>query len=177
MSVPVLPSALDTVDSHNTDPSILCPFGVASAYHNKADLFPWAPWVFRHLSQQDGPTMGLERLYLVHQPVGYYSVHDLFQHSVVAAVVGVDYVEEVHPPGAFQIHWIVESVAPEEEVAHVSAPALVLAEAHPPDVVHPRIHSPLAIRHGHKAAARRMGCSTSYSSPSAASCNASLPVG
>ena len=112
-------------------------------------------------------TMGLERLCLVHQPV----------RSVVAAVVGVDYVEEVHPPGAFQIHWIVESVVPEEKVALVSAPALVLAEAHPPDVVHPRIHSPLAIRHGHKAAARRTGCSTSYSSPSAASCNASLPVG
>ena len=99
MSVPVLPSALDTVDSHNTDPSILCPFGAASAYHNKVDLFPWAPWVFRHLSQVvdstrdplavlDSSTMGLERLYLVHQPVGYCSVHDLFQHSVVAAVVG-----------------------------------------------------------------------------------------
>ena len=103
-------------------------------------------------------------------------MHGLFQHSVVAAVVGVDYVEEVHLPGAFQIHWIVESVVPEEEVALVLAPALVQAEAHPPDVVHPRIHSPLAIRHGHKAAARRMGCSTSYSSPSAASCNASLPA-
>ena len=103
-------------------------------------------------------------------------MHGLFQHSVVAAVVGVDYVEEVHLPGAFPVHWVVESVAPEAAVALVSAPALVLAEAHPPDVVHPRIHSPLAIRHGHKAAARRMGCSTSYSSPSAASCTASLPA-
>ena len=121
-------------------------------------------------------TMGLQRLYLVHQPAGCCSVHDLVQHSVVAAVVGVGYVGEVHPPGAFQINWVVESVAPEEKVALVSAPALVLAEAHPPDVVHPRIHSPLAIRPGHKAAARRMDCSTSCSSPSAASCNASLPV-
>ena len=89
MSVLVLPSALVTVDSNNTDPNILCPFGAASAYHNKVDLCPWAPWVLRHLSQVVGladsvdsvdcatdplamledPTMGLERLYLVHQPV------------------------------------------------------------------------------------------------------------
>ena len=121
--------------------------------------------------------MGLQRLFHVHQPVGYMSVLDLFRHMVAVVAVEVDFVEEMHLPGAFQIHWIVESVAPEEEVAPVSAPALVLAEAHPPDVVHSRIHSPLAIRHGHKAAAMRMGCSTSYSSPSAASCNASLPGG
>ena len=95
---------------------------------------------------------------------------------VAVVAVEVDFVEEMHLPGAFQIHWIVESVVPEEEAALVSAPALVLAEAHPPGVVHPRNHSFLAIRPGHKAAARRMGCSTSCSSPSAASCNASLPA-
>ena len=67
-------------------------------------------------------------------------------------------------------------MAPEEAVALVSAPVLALALAHPPDVVHPRIHSPFPIRLGHMAAARRTGCSTSYSSPSAASCTASLPA-
>ena len=67
-------------------------------------------------------------------------------------------------------------MAPEEAVALVSAPVLVLASAHLPDVVLLRIHSPFPIRLGHKAAARRTGSSTSYSSPSAASCNASLPA-
>ena len=82
MSVPDLPSALNTVDSHNTDHRIPCLSG-ATAYHNKVNLFPWAPWVFRHPSQVvdsvdstrdphavlEDSTMGLERLYLVHQPV------------------------------------------------------------------------------------------------------------
>ena len=62
-------------------------------------------------------------------------------------------------------------------VALVSAPVLALASARLPDVVHLRIHNPFPIRLGHTAAARRTGCSTSYSSPSAASCNASLPEG
>ena len=54
-------------------------------------------------------TMGLQqRLCLVHQLVSYSSVLDLFQHIVVAAAVKVDFVEEMHLPGAFQIHWIVE---------------------------------------------------------------------
>ena len=57
-------------------------------------------------------------------------------------------------------------------MALASAPVLVLALAHLPDVVHLRIHSPFPIRLGHKAAARRTGCSTSYSS----SCTASLPA-
>ena len=52
--------------------------------------------------------MGLQRLFLVHQPVGYMSVLDLFQHVVVVAAVEVDSVEGMHLPGAFQIHWIVE---------------------------------------------------------------------
>ena len=103
-------------------------------------------------------------------------MHGLFQHSVVAAAVEVEHVDEVYLPGTLQVHCIVRSVAPEAAVAPVSAPVLVLAEAHPPDVVHPRIHSSLAIRPGHMAAARCMDCSTSCSSPSAASCNASLPV-
>ena len=58
----------------------------------------------------------------------------------------------------------------------MSAPVLVLASAHLPDVVLLRIHNPFPIRLVHKAAARRTGSSTSYSSPSAASCIASLPV-
>ena len=68
-------------------------------------------------------------------------------------------------------------MAPKAAVALVSAPVLVLASAHLPDVVLLRIHSPFPIRLGHKAAAKRTDNSTSYSSPSAASCNASLPVG
>ena len=101
---------------------------------------------------------------------------DLFRHIAAVDVVEVDFVVEVHLPGAFQNHWMVVLAAPEEVVALVSAPVLALASARLPDVVHLRIHSPFAIRLGHKAAARRMGCSTSYSSPSAASCNASLPA-
>ena len=88
----------------------------------------------------------------------------------------VDFVVDVHLPGAFQNHWIVVLAAPKEVVALVSAPVLALAVAHPPDVVHLRIHSPFPIRLGHKAAARRTGSSTSYSSSYAASCNALLPA-
>ena len=102
---------------------------------------------------------------------------DLFLHIVAVGAVEADSVVEAHLPGAFQNHWIVVLVAPEEVVALVSAPVLALALAHPPDVVHLRIHSPFPIRRGLRAAARRTGCSTSCSSPSAASCNASLPVG
>ena len=123
-----------------------------------------------------GSTMGLQRLCLVHQPVGYWSVLDLFQHFVVAAAVEVDSAVELHHPGVSQIHWIVDLVVPKAAVALVSAPVLALALAQPPDVVHLRIHSPFPIRLGHMAAARRTGCSTSYSSPSAASCTASLPA-
>ena len=88
----------------------------------------------------------------------------------------VDFVADVHLPGAFHNHWIVVWAAPKEVVALVSAPVLALALAHLPDVVHLRIHRPFPIRLGHKAAARRTDSSTSYSSPSAASCNASLPA-
>ena len=59
----------------------------------------------------------------------------------------------------------------------MSAPVLALASARLPDVVHLRIHIPFAIRLGRTAAARRVGCSTSYSTPFAASCSASLPGG
>ena len=52
--------------------------------------------------------MGLQRLFHVHQPVGYMSVLDLFRHMVAVVAVEVDFVEEMHLPGAFQIHWIVE---------------------------------------------------------------------
>ena len=121
--------------------------------------------------------MDLQRLSQVHQPVDCKSVLDLFQHIVVAAAVEVDSAVELHHPGVSQIHWIVDLVVPKAAVALVSAPVLALALAHPPDAVYLRIHSPFPIRLGHKAAARRTGCSTSYSSPSAASCNASLPAG
>ena len=126
----------------------------------------------------DNSTMGHQRLFLVHQPVYWNLMQVLFLYSVVASAVESDHLTMMHLPGASQIHWVVESDAPEEEVALVSASALVQAEAHPPVAVHPCIHSPLAIRHGHKAAAMRTDCSTSCSSPSAASasCNASLPV-
>ena len=52
--------------------------------------------------------MGPQRLFLVHQPVGYMSVLNLFQHVVVVAAVEADSVEGMHLLGAFQIDWIAE---------------------------------------------------------------------
>ena len=117
--------------------------------------------------------MDFQGLFLFHQLV-YLSPMQLPLCSEVAPAVDKDHWTLRHQPGASQIHWVV--VVPEEEVALASASAMVRAEARPPDSVHPRIHNVLAIRHGRTAAAMRVGCSTSYSSSSAASCIASLLV-
>ena len=121
--------------------------------------------------------MGHQCLCLVHQLVYWDPLPELFQHSVVAPAVEADHMRMKHLPGASQNHWAVESVVPEGAVAPASALALAEAAAHPPVAVHSHIRSPLAIRHGRKAAAMRMGCSTSCSSSpvASASCIASLP--
>ena len=132
----------------------------------KVDLFPF-PWVSQHPSNGNRhvvieiPTMGFQDLCLVHQLVYWNLLSELFQHSVVAPAVEADHMRMKHLPGASQNHWAVESVVPEGAVAPVSALALAEAAAHPPVAVPSHIRSPLAIRHGHKAAARRTGCSTS----------------
>ena len=104
--------------------------------------------------------MDFQGLCLVHQLV-YLNPMQLPLCSVVAPAVDEGHRTMMHLPGASQIHWVSVAVAPEEEVALASASAMVRAEARPPDSVHPRIHSLLAIRHGRTAAAMRMDCSTS----------------
>ena len=105
MWVQGLPLAVDTDCNHNTDPIIPSPF---AAFHSKVDLFPW-PSQNPSMDPHVDSSMGLQqRLCLVHQLVSYSSVLDLFQHIVVVAAVEVDLVDEVHLPGTFQIHWIVE---------------------------------------------------------------------